>query len=165
MKQITIQVEDDQQVNQILAVLSDFDFVNAIEVEPLWSPAGQNGDALIKIIESDSGPMISESRVSVYDVMEAYDEGHSIYEIHQLYHLSSHQIQVALDYIEQHRATLEPELKEIQAKLAAREQYDRALAAERERQIPSIMTPERVTLKALLAESRRKRGELAQEAV
>ena len=64
----------------------------------------------------------------------------------------------ALEAVEQHRATLEPESKEIQAKLAAREQYYRALAAERERQIPSIMTPERVTLKALLAESRRKRS-------
>lgn len=165
MKQITIQVEDDQQVDQLLAVLSDFDFVNAIEVDALWSPAGQNNGSLIKIIESDSGPMISESRVSVYDVMEAYDEGHSIYEIHQLYHLSSQQIEVALQYIAQHRATLDPELKEIQAKLAAREQHYRALAAERERQIPSVMTPERVTLKALLAESRRKRGELAQEFV
>jgi len=53
---------------------------------------------------------------------------------------------------------LEPELKEIQIRLAEREQYYRALAAEREREIPSVMTPERKARKALIEKSRRERG-------
>ena len=31
-------------------------------------------DVVINIIESEIGPLISESRATVYDVMEAYDE-------------------------------------------------------------------------------------------
>lgn len=157
MKQITIRVDDDQQAEQIVEILSDFDTVQSVDVDPVWS-----ADALDKfapaIIESDIGPMINHSRVSVYDVMEAHDEGYSIYEIYKIYNLSSSQIQAALDYIEQNRATLGSELKEIQARKVEREKYYRALAAEREKQIPSEMTPERKALKELIAESRRKRG-------
>jgi len=159
MKQITIRVDDDQQADQIVEILSDFNAVTSIDVDPLWSPTDKNDDSVITIIESDIGPVISESRVSVYDVMEAYDAGHSIYEIHQIYNLSSHQIEVALAYIEQHRARLVSELKEIRAKLAEREKHYRALAAEREKQTTLEMTPERIALKSLIAESRRTRGE------
>lgn len=42
----------------------------------------------ITIIESEIGPLISESRATVYDVMEAYDEGYSPSEIGRLYNLS-----------------------------------------------------------------------------
>ena len=102
--------------------------------------------------------MISESRVSVYDVMEAHDEGYSVREIRDIYNLSFYQVEVALEYIKAHRNELEPKLKAIQIKLAEREKYYRALAAEREQQIPSVMTPERKALKALIEKSRRERG-------
>lgn len=158
MKQITIRVDDDQQAEQIMEMLSDFDFVISMGVATLWPSTGEADTEVIKIIESDMGPMISESRASVYDVMDAYDEGYNPLEIGDICNLSPHQVDVALDYIQQHRATLEPELKEIQRKLAEREKYYRALAAQREREIPSEMTPERKALKALIEESRRKRG-------
>jgi len=158
MKQITIRVDTDQQVTQIKEVLSDFDFVIAMDVDTLWPSNGEADNDIIKIIESDIGPMISESRVSVYDVLEAHDEGYSVREIRDIYNLSFYQVEVALDYIKAHRTQLEPKLKEIQLRLAEREQYYRALAAERERQIPSVMTPERKALKALIEKSRRERG-------
>lgn len=160
MKQITIRVNTDQQVEQIRDVLADFDFVVDMGVDTLWPANGEIDHDPIKIIESDIGPMISESRVSVYDVMDAHDQGYSEREIRDTYNLSFYQVEVALDYIKEHRVRLEPELKEIKQHMADRESYYRALAAERERQIPSIMTPERIALKALLAESRRQRGEI-----
>ncbi|MFN8492522.1 MAG: DUF433 domain-containing protein [Caldilineaceae bacterium] len=158
MKQITIQVQDDQQAERIVDMLSDFDTIISIDVDPLWTI---NENTLAPaIIESEMGPMINHSRVSVYDVMEADDEGYSIEQIRQIYTLSSSQVEAALDYIAQHRTQLEPELKDLQRQLMMREQHYRALAAERERAIPSTMTPARATLKALIAESRRQRGAL-----
>jgi uncharacterized protein (DUF433 family) len=157
MKQITIQVQNDQQVEQIKEVLSDFDFITSIEVDNLWFADRQVND-IIKIIETDNGPMISQSRVSVYDVMEAYDEGYTPRQIRDTYNLSFHQVDVALAYIEQHRATLESKLKEIQQRAAEREKYYRQLEAERKAQFPTEMTPERKALQSLIEESRRKRG-------
>ena len=43
-----------------------------------------NNVSIITIIESDLGPLISESRATVYDVMEAYDEGDDPSEISNL---------------------------------------------------------------------------------
>lgn len=157
MKQITIMIDDDQQAAQLVEMLSDFDTIRSVNVDPTWS-ANDTDPFANSIVESDMGPMINHSRVSVYDVMEAHDAGYSIYEIYQTYNLSSSQIEAALAYIKQHREKLEPELKRIKIKLAEREQYYRALAAEREQQIPSEMTPRRVQLKALLEKSRRERG-------
>jgi uncharacterized protein (DUF433 family) len=149
MKQITIMIDNDQQAKQIIEMLSDFDAIRSIDVDPTWS-ANEQDQFAIRIIESDIGPMINHSRVSVYDVMEAYDEGYSIYEIHQTYNLSSSQVQAALDYIKEHRAKLEPELKEIQAKQAENEAYHRALVAEREKHFVREMTPERIKFNELL---------------
>jgi len=158
MKQITIRVNTDQQAEQIREVLADFDFVVDMGIDTLWPSTGEADRNVIKIIESDSGPMISESRASVYDVLDAYAEGYNPSQIGAIYNLSPYQVEVALDYIKEHRARLEPELQEIKLRLAERERYYRALAAEREREIPSIMTPERQALKALLEKSRRERG-------
>ncbi len=55
-----------------------------------------NDASVITIIESELGPLISESRATVYDVMEAYDEGYKLSEIGKIYNLSSPQVQVAL---------------------------------------------------------------------
>ncbi len=158
MKQITIRVNTDQQAEQIREVLADFDFVVDMGVDTLWPSNGEADSDVIKIIESDSGPMISESRASVYDVLDASNEGYNPSQIGDLYNLSPYQVEVALAYIQAHRTRLEPELKRIKIQLAERERYYRALAAERERQIPSVMTPERQALKALIEKSRRERG-------
>lgn len=157
MKQITIMVDDDLQAQQIVEVLSDFDAIHSIDVDPTWS-ADERDPLPVRIIESDMGPMIDHSRVSVYDVMAAHDEGANIYEIYQTFNLSTSQIRAALDYIEAHRAILEPQLNAIRAKLVEREAYYRGLAAEREQQLPSAMTPGRAQLKALLEKSRSERG-------
>lgn len=111
--------------------------------------------SIIRILETELGPLISESRSSVYDVMEAYDEGYSATEISAIYNLSPHQVKVALAYIAEHRAQLEPELKEILIKKVERERYYRALEAEIKRQRPVELTPQRIALNKLLEESRR----------
>lgn len=114
--------------------------------------------SVIKIIETNLGPMISESRASVYDVMEVYDQGVHPADIPKIYNLSPHQVKVALEYIEAHREQLEPELKEILIKKAEREKYHRALIAEVEKQRPVKMTPERAKLQALIKERRQAWG-------
>ena len=92
--------------------------------------------------------------------MEAYDEGYNSSEIGDIYNLSPHQVDVALAYITQQRATLEPKLKEILRKAAEREQVHRTLVAEREQQFTREITPERIKLNTLLERSRRS-GEAA----
>jgi uncharacterized protein (DUF433 family) len=158
MKQITIMIDDDQQAAQIVEMLADFDAIRSVDVDPTWATIDQREFA-IRIIESDLGPMISHSRVSVYDVMEAHDEGYNASEIRDTYNLSHHQVEVALTYIKEHRAKLEPELKELQRKQAENEAYHRALVAEREKQFVREMTPERIKFNALLERSRRSRRE------
>ena len=110
--------------------------------------------SIIRIIESDLGPLISESRATVYDVMEAYDEGVEPDDIGKIYNLSPHQVQVALAYIAEHRERLEPELKELLLKKAERERYYRALAEEIKRNHPVPMTPQRAAIYALIEKSR-----------
>ncbi|MEZ4733424.1 MAG: DUF433 domain-containing protein [Caldilineaceae bacterium] len=114
--------------------------------------------SVICILETELGPLISESRSSVYDVMEAYDEGYSPAEIRDIYNLSPHQVKVALAYIAAHRAQLEPELKEILIKKAERERYHRALVAEIEKERPVRLTPQRIALNNLIKESRARWG-------
>ena len=113
----------------------------------------------IRIIESAIGPLISESRATVYDVMEAHDEGYSPSEIGRLYNLSPHQVQIALDYVAQHRAALEPKLRQILKTAAEREAFYRARVASLERAKPVQMTPQRAALQALIEKNRQARGE------
>lgn len=154
MKQITIRVTTDQQAEQIREVLADFDFVVDMGVDTLWPTDGQADNDIIKIIETDSGPMISESRASVYDVLDAYNEGYNPSQIGDIYNLSPYQVDVALAYIRENRAWLEPELQRLLVKKAENEAYHRALVAEREKQFVREMTPERIKFNELLARSR-----------
>jgi len=110
------------------------------------------------ILETEQGPMISHSRVSVYDVMLAHDEGDDLFTICVVYGLTPVQTQIALEYIEQHREQLAQDLKEILPKKAERERYYRAIAAEREK-IPVKMTPQRAAFYALLEKNRLLRGD------
>ena len=113
------------------------------------------------IIEDEVGPLISESRATVYDVMEAYDAGDNISQIGMTYNLSPLQVETAIEYIEKHRERLEPKLREILRKAKEREQYYRALAAEIEKNSPPLeMTSRRKKLHALLARSRQIREEM-----
>ena len=109
------------------------------------------------IVETSIGPMISESRTSVYDVMLLHDKGRDIYEISMVYNLTPLQMQTAVDYIRVHRATLELELKQILKEQAEHERYHRALAAERER-IPLPMTSRRKAFYAFLNKNRQLQG-------
>ncbi len=114
------------------------------------------------IIESNIGPLISESRATVYDVMEALDSGHNIYQISEIYNLSPLQVETAISYIEKHRQRLDPELKEILEKKVERERYYRALEQKIRKQTPPPpMTPRRKALYALIEKSRRKREEMS----
>jgi len=83
-----------------------------------------------RIIESDIGPLISESRCTVFDVMELSDAGESLYAISAILNLTPLQVEVALIYIAQHRATLAPQLAEILQQRTEREAYYRAIADE-----------------------------------
>ncbi|MCE7986248.1 MAG: DUF433 domain-containing protein [Caldilinea sp. CFX5] len=128
-------------------------YSDAITQVKKWRLPGDT-TSMIYILETESGPLISESRSSVYDVMEAYDEGYSPTEIGAIYNLSSYQVKVALAYIAERRTQLEPELQEILVRRAENEQYHRALVAEVEKQRPAKLTPQRIALNKLIKESR-----------
>lgn len=113
-----------------------------------------------RIIETDLGPMIHNTRVSVYDVMLAHDEGQDLFHICVNYNLKPVQVQITLEYIEEHRAQLAKDLKEILPKKAERERYYRALEAEIREKINELpMTPERAAFYALREKNRTLRGE------
>lgn len=115
-----------------------------------------------RIEETDLGPMIHNTRVSVYDVMLAHDEGQDLFHICVNYNLKPVQVQITLEYIEEHRVQLEEDLREILPKKAERERYYRSLAAERAK-IPVQMTPERAAFYALREKNRKLRGENGDE--
>ena len=99
------------------------------------------------IVETDVGPLISESRVSVFDVMEAHDAGDSIHEIGLTFNLSPLQVETALDYISQHRAELEPQLAEIRQQLAEREAFYRRQAEQVDQYVATLpLTSQRAAL-------------------
>jgi len=101
-----------------------------------------------KVLETEIGPMISASRTSVYDVLLSEQEGDDFFAICVIHNLKPLQVQVALEYIEEHRAQLEAELPELLAQKAENERYHRAIAAERAK-IPVEMTPKRKAFYAL----------------
>lgn len=88
-----------------------------------------------RIIESEIGPLISESRCTVFDVMELHDAGELVHEISAILNLTPLQVETALSYIALRREALVPQLAEILAKRAERERRYRVLADEIQRQI------------------------------
>lgn len=109
-----------------------------------------------QIIETDSGLRISESRVMLFDVMEAHDAGDSIYEIAQTFNLTPLQVMTAVDYIETHRAALEPEFaKAIQARDEMEAYYRKQNEEVWARIAQAPMTPERAAFYALREKNRR----------
>ncbi|MFN8490981.1 MAG: hypothetical protein U0350_25530 [Caldilineaceae bacterium] len=113
-----------------------------------------------QVVETDLGPMLSGTRVTIYDVMLAHDAGQDLFHLCVNYNLSPVQVQIALEYIEEHRAQLAEDLKEILPKKAERERYYRALTAEIQKKIDQLpRTPERAAFYALREKNRRLRGE------
>jgi len=113
-----------------------------------------------QILETDSGLRISESRVMLFDVMEAHDTGDSIYEIAQTFNLTPLQVQTAVDYIERHRVALEPEfIKAIQARDELETYYRKQNEEVWERIRNAPMTPERAAFYALREKNRREATE------
>jgi len=113
-----------------------------------------------RILETDLGPMVSDTRVSVYDLLLAHDAGQDLFHLCVNYNLNPVQVQIALEYIEQHREQLIADLKEILPKKAERERHYRAIAAEIQKKINQLpMTPERAAFYALREKNRRLRGE------
>lgn len=111
--------------------------------------AGSNGQRYA-IVETGMGPLISESRVSVFDVLEAHDAGDSPYEIGLTFNLSPMQVETALVYITQNRAELEPQLAQIKQQLAEREAFYRRQAAEVDGYVATLpMTSQRAALRVL----------------
>jgi len=102
-----------------------------------------------KIIETEIGPLISESRSTVYDVLEAKNNGKTLYEISMDNNLTPLQVQAAFDYIEKHHDTLQTTLNEIIEVAEERQKHYMAIAAERQKR-PVPMTPERVAFYARL---------------
>ena len=108
-----------------------------------------NNFSRYQIIESEIGPLISESRTTVYDVLEAYDEGLSLYDICRTYNLRPLQLETALEYIEEHRERAQSGLAEILKKKAQRERHYNAIAAKIRKKIAQEpMTPERAAFYA-----------------
>lgn len=102
------------------------------------------------IIETDMGPLISESRASVFDVMDAYDAGDSVHEIGLTFNLAPLQVETALAYIAQRRAELEPQLADIKQQLAEREAYYRRQAAQVAQHVVTLpITSQRAALHVL----------------
>lgn len=109
-----------------------------------------------QILETDSGLQISESRVMLFDVMEAHNEGDSIYQIAQTLNLTPLQVQIAVDYIEAHRAKLEPEFtRAIQLRNEREAYYRKQNEAVWERIANAPITPEKAAFYALREKNRR----------
>ncbi|MFN8494118.1 MAG: hypothetical protein U0350_41350 [Caldilineaceae bacterium] len=108
------------------------------------------------VVETEIGPMVGQSRTSVYDVLLSLNEGEDFNALCVIHNLKPVQVLATLEYIEQHRAQLEAELPELLAKKAERERYYRALAAEREKLIAQLpMTPKRKAFYELVEKNRK----------
>ena len=115
--------------------------------------------AFYSIRETDIGPVISESRVTVFDVLQELQAGENKYDICATLGLTPSQVAVALEYITLHRQTLESELREIQVKKSERLARARAEAALRQAQIDRLpATDERVAFYALREHNRLERA-------
>jgi len=71
-------------------------------------------------------PIISVTRMSVYDILLAQKDGDGLYDICGIYGLMSLQVQAAFEYIEENRDRLEAKLPGLLTKKAENERYHRA---------------------------------------
>ena len=108
-----------------------------------------------EILETDIGPVVSQSRTTIYDILLSQQEGDDFFALCVIHNLKPLQVQVALEYIEENREKLEAALPALLAKKAENERYHRAIAAEREKLIPTLpMTAKRAAFYALREKNR-----------
>lgn len=55
------------------------------------------------VVETEIGPMVGESRTSVYDVLLSLQEGQGFYALCMIHNLKPAQVHATLDYIALHR--------------------------------------------------------------
>lgn len=110
-----------------------------------------------QILETNVGPVISESRVTVFDVLEAQENGQGLYEISMNYNLTPLQVETAFKYIAIHRERLLPILQEILVKAAEREAYYRAKQEELFGPF-ELLSPESLRQKILESKTRQNNG-------
>ena len=65
------------------------------------------------IIETDRGPTISGTRITVFSIMDSLKSGHSHNSIRELFFISDEQLDAVLKYISDHREAIESEYAEI----------------------------------------------------
>ena len=70
-----------------------------------------------RIVDRGDGPKIEGTRITVYTVLEYVRAGRARDWIAALLHLSSHQIQIALDYIRDHGPEVNAEYEKILARI------------------------------------------------
>lgn len=104
------------------------------------------------ILETDKGPMVSHSRISVYDVLELEERGKTIDEICTILELLPIQVTLALNYINEHREVLTAELRELLIIKREREAYYRAMVEEIRAKFPPS------DIHGILAEKRRRKS-------
>jgi uncharacterized protein (DUF433 family) len=111
-----------------------------------------------RVVETEVGPQVSESRAMVYDILDYHNQGATRGEIALYLNLKMPQVDVALEYIEQHRAVLEAELVEIKAFNAKEEAKYRARQEEIKAKLQALpMTKEQKAFYELREANQRKR--------
>jgi uncharacterized protein (DUF433 family) len=70
-----------------------------------------------RIVNRGDGPKIEGTRITVYTIFEYLREGESRDWIAALLNLSSRQVEVAMDYIREHEASVSADYEEILARI------------------------------------------------
>ncbi len=70
------------------------------------------------IIDRGRGPEIAGTRITVYDIVDYFDEGWHPAAIATLFRISSREVDAALHYIEQHEEEVRAEYQRILARAA-----------------------------------------------
>ncbi len=71
-----------------------------------------------RIVDRGDGPKIEGTRITVYTVLEHLRDGRSREWIAVFFHLSSAQVQAAMDYIRDNEAAVNTEYEKIMARIA-----------------------------------------------
>ncbi len=107
------------------------------------------------IRRSDKGLTISGTRVTLYALLDYLNAGRSHEEIREWLALTDGQLQVALDYIANHKDEVEAEYSEVLRQSDERRRYwERRLREHLARTPPAPPSPEKAELYAKLAEQR-----------
>ena len=79
----------------------------------------QKGECVTKprVVERDDGPKIAGTRITVYTVLDYLRAGRTRDWIAALLHLSSEQVQAAMDYIRDHDTQVNAEYEAIMARI------------------------------------------------